>query len=313
MTPRSSQNTENAKVTDGMASKSAKAGGRRRRGGRTRRSRTMKSIAEQDRHHRRHRLPDQPAGLERRHRSRARRRSRQGLRRRRRRGQEARRTLAGRRAGNRQSVAGSSVKQAERAGSLLTEMVPSIRKTSDLVQEIAAASSEQSLPASARSTARWASSTRRRSRTPRRPKNSPPPPRNSAARPSSCSRLMTFFRARRGRPAPGTQLCAAGRSSSRRQRARAASRVAAVRSPKAISSVTAGSLGKTSRQPRDNHVRRTPGSRDRTTGFRIKPGMTDSERSASTRPPTRSPIMGQAYRPKEAPSPSRSTRRLRST
>ena len=41
-------------------------------------------------------------------------------------------------------LASSSVKQAERAGSLLTEMVPSIRKTSDLVQEIASASAEQS-------------------------------------------------------------------------------------------------------------------------------------------------------------------------
>jgi len=42
------------------------------------------------------------------------------------------------------NLASSSVKQAERAGSLLTEMVPSIRKTSDLVQEIASASQEQS-------------------------------------------------------------------------------------------------------------------------------------------------------------------------
>ena len=41
-------------------------------------------------------------------------------------------------------VAGSSVELAEKAGKLLDEMVPSIRKTSDLVQEIAAASSEQS-------------------------------------------------------------------------------------------------------------------------------------------------------------------------
>lgn len=41
-------------------------------------------------------------------------------------------------------LADSSVKQAERAGALLTEMVPSIRKTSDLVQEIASASQEQS-------------------------------------------------------------------------------------------------------------------------------------------------------------------------
>lgn len=42
------------------------------------------------------------------------------------------------------SLAAASVQQAERAGMLLTEMVPTIRKTSDLVQEIASASSEQS-------------------------------------------------------------------------------------------------------------------------------------------------------------------------
>jgi methyl-accepting chemotaxis protein len=41
-------------------------------------------------------------------------------------------------------LAGSSVKMAERAGHLLDEMVPTIKKTSDLVQEIAAASKEQS-------------------------------------------------------------------------------------------------------------------------------------------------------------------------
>lgn len=41
-------------------------------------------------------------------------------------------------------VAGSNVQLAERAGSLLNDMVPAITKTSDLVQEIAAASSEQS-------------------------------------------------------------------------------------------------------------------------------------------------------------------------
>ena len=42
------------------------------------------------------------------------------------------------------NLAATSVKQAERAGTLLTEMVPTIRKTSGLVQEIASASSEQS-------------------------------------------------------------------------------------------------------------------------------------------------------------------------
>ena len=40
-------------------------------------------------------------------------------------------------------LAESSVKQAERAGTLLTEMVPTIRKTSELVQEIATASTQQ--------------------------------------------------------------------------------------------------------------------------------------------------------------------------
>lgn len=40
-------------------------------------------------------------------------------------------------------VAGSSVELAERAGKLLNEIVPSITKTSDLVQEISAASQEQ--------------------------------------------------------------------------------------------------------------------------------------------------------------------------
>jgi methyl-accepting chemotaxis protein len=40
-------------------------------------------------------------------------------------------------------LAAGSVKTAERAGALLEEIVPSIRRTSDLVQEIAAASAEQ--------------------------------------------------------------------------------------------------------------------------------------------------------------------------
>ena len=42
------------------------------------------------------------------------------------------------------SVATESVALAEKAGTLLAEMIPSIRKTSDLVQEISAASQEQS-------------------------------------------------------------------------------------------------------------------------------------------------------------------------
>ncbi|MFT4174853.1 MAG: methyl-accepting chemotaxis protein [Rhodocyclaceae bacterium] len=42
------------------------------------------------------------------------------------------------------AVAGNSVELAERAGSLFTDLVPSITRTADLVQEIAAASREQS-------------------------------------------------------------------------------------------------------------------------------------------------------------------------
>ncbi|HZS08151.1 MAG TPA: methyl-accepting chemotaxis protein [Blastocatellia bacterium] len=42
------------------------------------------------------------------------------------------------------SVASSSVKVAERTGSLLADLVPAIRKTAELIQEVAAASSEQS-------------------------------------------------------------------------------------------------------------------------------------------------------------------------
>ncbi len=41
-------------------------------------------------------------------------------------------------------VASSSVKQAERSGQLLSDMVPTIRKTAELVQEVTMASSEQS-------------------------------------------------------------------------------------------------------------------------------------------------------------------------
>jgi methyl-accepting chemotaxis protein len=42
------------------------------------------------------------------------------------------------------ALAGSSVRVAERSGQLIVELVPSIRKTADLVQEVAAASAEQS-------------------------------------------------------------------------------------------------------------------------------------------------------------------------
>jgi methyl-accepting chemotaxis protein len=42
------------------------------------------------------------------------------------------------------ALAGSSVKVAERSGKFIVELVPVIRKTADLVQEVAAASAEQS-------------------------------------------------------------------------------------------------------------------------------------------------------------------------
>jgi methyl-accepting chemotaxis protein len=74
------------------------------------------------------------------------------------------------------AVAKDSVRLAERAGTLLDEMVPSIARHPNWCG--------RSLPprrrnrrVSARSTARWDSSTRRRSRTPRPPRNSPPRPR----------------------------------------------------------------------------------------------------------------------------------------
>jgi methyl-accepting chemotaxis protein len=41
-------------------------------------------------------------------------------------------------------MAGMSVRVAERSGRLLSELVPAIKKTADLVQEVAAASEEQS-------------------------------------------------------------------------------------------------------------------------------------------------------------------------
>jgi CHASE3 domain sensor protein len=183
MTASIAQNTENAKVTDGMASKAAKEAAE---GGEAVNEtvEAMKSDRRQDRHHRRHRLPDQPAGAERRDRSGACRRTRQGLCRGGRRSAQAGRTQPGRGAGNRRSGRqqrgdGRTGRQAARRDGAQHP------KTSDLVQEIAAASQEQSA-AWARSTAPWASSTRPRSRTPAPPKNWPPRPKRWAARPSSC-------------------------------------------------------------------------------------------------------------------------------
>ncbi len=96
------QNADSATVTDGIATKAAEAGH-----GRWRRPSAQDGGGDevhrhQDLHHRRHRLPDQPAGAERRHRGRTRRRTRQGLRRGGRRGAQAGRAQPGRGAGDRQ-------------------------------------------------------------------------------------------------------------------------------------------------------------------------------------------------------------------
>ena len=142
MTASVGQNTENAKVTDGMASKAAKEAGE---GGEAVRQTVtaMKSIADKigiiDDIAYQTNLLALNAAIE---------AARAG---------EAGRGFAVvaaevRKLAERSQVAaqeigqlaGGSVEMAERAGRLLDEIVPSIRKTSDLVQEIAAASGEQS-------------------------------------------------------------------------------------------------------------------------------------------------------------------------
>ncbi len=144
MTASIAQNTENAKVTDGMA---AKAAGEAAEGGEAVKETVSGNEADrpEDRHHRRHRLPDQPAGPERGHRGGPRRRAWQGLCRGGRRGAQAGRAQPGRRAGNQHCGHQQRRSWPSRRGALLDQIVPSIKKTSDLVQEISAASQEQSI------------------------------------------------------------------------------------------------------------------------------------------------------------------------
>ena len=90
------------------------------------------------------RVPDEPARAERGDRGGARGRARPRLRGRRDRGAQARRAQPGGGQGDRRRSPSSCVRLAERSESLLEQLVPSIRKTTDLVQEVAAASAEQS-------------------------------------------------------------------------------------------------------------------------------------------------------------------------
>ena len=82
-------------------------------------------------------------------------------------------------------LASQSVNTAERAGKLLDEIVPSIKSRAR---------------ASPRSAAPWASSARPPSRTHRRPRSSPPRPKNCRVRPSSCSSRCPSSAMRRPKP-----------------------------------------------------------------------------------------------------------------
>ena len=137
-----SQNSENAKVTDGIAGKAAAEageGGERGPGDR----RGDEGDRQQDRDHRRHRVPDQHARAERHDRGGPRRRARQGLRGSGHRGRQAGRTQPGRRAGDRRTGHRTAWPPPRRPARCWARSCPSIGKTSDLVQEIAAASAEQ--------------------------------------------------------------------------------------------------------------------------------------------------------------------------
>jgi hypothetical protein len=77
-----------------------------------------------------------------------------------------------------------TVKVAQEAGAMLAKLVPDIKKTAELVEEITPPAASR-MSARPRSTRRSSSSTRSPSRTRRPPSRSPPPPRSSLPRPSS--------------------------------------------------------------------------------------------------------------------------------
>jgi methyl-accepting chemotaxis protein len=134
------------------------------------------------------------------------------------------------------TVASSSVELAERAGKLLDEMVPSIKRTSDLVQEITAASEEQAsgvgqinaaVSQLSQTTQQNASSSEELAAT----------AEEMSSQAMQLQQLMGFFRVegpaagQAVSPTPATQAAAAMRKASARRPARSVGRAAAVRVP----------------------------------------------------------------------------------
>ena len=118
-----------------------------------RHGRHQRRLEEDRRHHRRdrrHRVPDQPAGAERRGGSRARRRAGPRLRRGRHRSAQPRGPLGDGRQGDQgadpgqREQGGRGLEAGDESGATLEEIVSAVKKVTDIVAEIAAASNEQS-------------------------------------------------------------------------------------------------------------------------------------------------------------------------
>ncbi len=102
------------------------------------------------------------------------------------------------------ALAGSSVDVAERSGRLLSELVPAIRKTADLVQEVAAASAEQSAGVAQVSKAMGTVDlvTQRNSAAAEELSSTA---EELASQAESLQELVGFFRVREGRAAPAPE------------------------------------------------------------------------------------------------------------
>ena len=99
-------------------------------------------------------------------------------------------------------LAGTSVKTAERAGTLLQEMVPNIRKTAELVQEITAASEEQAQGAGQINTAMsQLNQTTQQTASASEELSATAEEMNSQA--EQLQQLMAFFRVEAGAQSPG--------------------------------------------------------------------------------------------------------------